>query len=59
MSGAWRVSDDAELAELRRARRRARELRTEEAWNQFVAQAERCQRLGVLDDLPIAGSDTA
>ena len=58
MSGAWRISDDEELAELRHARRLARELRTEQAWNHFVAQAERCHRLGLLDEFPVTDSRT-
>jgi hypothetical protein len=48
MSGGWRISEDAELAELRRTRRIARELRTEAAWNAFAAQVDRCHRLGIL-----------
>lgn len=49
MSGSWRISEETELAELRRARRIARELRTEDAWNAFAAQADRCHRLGILE----------
>ena len=49
MSGSWRISEEAELAELRRTRRLARELRTEDAWNAFAAQADRCHRLGILE----------
>ena len=49
MAGGWRVSDDEELAALRRARRDARELRTEEAWNHLAAVVERCDRLGLFD----------
>ena len=33
----------------RRARREARELRTEEAWNHLAAVVERCDRLGLFD----------
>jgi len=50
MAGGWRVSDDEELAALRRARRDAREQRTEEAWNHLAAVVERCDRLGLFDD---------
>ncbi len=49
MSGSWRISEEAELTELRRRRRIAREQRTEAAWNAFAAQADRCHRLGILE----------
>lgn len=49
MSGSWRISEETELAELRRRRRLARELRTEESWNAFAAQVDRCHRLGILE----------
>jgi hypothetical protein len=49
MAGSWRVSSEEELAELRRARREARELRTEEAWNRLAARVAHCERLGLLD----------
>jgi hypothetical protein len=49
MSGGWRISEDQELAELRRTRRIAREQRTEEAWNAFAAQVDRCHRLGIFE----------
>jgi hypothetical protein len=49
MAGGWRVSDDEELAKLRRARRDAREQRTEEAWNHLAAVVARCDRLGLFD----------
>ena len=50
MAGGWRVSDEEERAELRRARRAARTQRTEEAWNHLAAVVERCDRLGLFDD---------
>jgi len=50
MAGGWRVSDDEELEALRRARRDARALRTEEAWNHLAEVVERCNRLGLFDD---------
>jgi hypothetical protein len=50
MAGGWRVSEEEELTELRRARREARELRTEAAWNHLAEVVERCNRLGLLDD---------
>ena len=50
MAGGWRVSDDEERAELRRARRAPRATqRTEEAWNHLAAVVERCDRLGLLE----------
>jgi hypothetical protein len=49
MAGGWRVSEEEELAELRRARRAARELRTEAAWNHLAAVVEHCNRLGLLE----------
>lgn len=49
MSGGWRISEEAELAELRRTRRIAREERTEQAWNDFAAQVDRCHRLGIFE----------
>lgn len=49
MAGGWRVTNEEELAVLRRARREARVLRTEEAWNHLAAVVERCDRLGLLD----------
>jgi hypothetical protein len=49
MAGGWRVSEEEELAELRRARREARELRTEDAWNRLAAIVEHCDRLGLLE----------
>jgi hypothetical protein len=49
MSGGWRISEEAELAELRRTRRAAREQRTEQAWNEFAAQVDRCHRLGIFE----------
>ena len=49
MAGGWRVSEDEELAALRRARRDARELRTEAAWNHLAAVVAHCDRLGLLD----------
>jgi|1186.fasta_scaffold142032_2 hypothetical protein len=50
MAGGWRVSDDEELAALRRARRDARVLRTEAAWTHLATVVERCDRLGLFDD---------
>ena len=50
MAGGWRISEVAELTALRQARLDARRLRTEESWNRFVMQVERCERLGLLDD---------
>ncbi len=55
MAGGWRVSDEEELAVLRRARRDAREQRTEESWNRLAAVVARCERLGLLDDVTDAG----
>jgi hypothetical protein len=52
MAGGWRVSDEEEVAELRRARRAARTQRTEEAWNHLAAVVQRCDRLGLLDVEP-------
>ena len=52
MAGGWRISEEAELTALRQARLDARRLRTEESWNRFVMQVERCERLGLLDDEP-------
>jgi hypothetical protein len=49
MAGGWRVSEEEELDQLRRARRAARELRTEAAWNHLAAVVARCNRLGLLD----------
>ncbi len=49
MAGGWRISEVAELSALRQARLDARRLRTEESWNRFVMQVERCERLGLLD----------
>jgi hypothetical protein len=49
MAGGWRVSDDQELAALRRARRDARQQRTEDAWNRLAEVVERCDRLGLFD----------
>jgi hypothetical protein len=49
MSGTWRISEDDELAMLRQARRDARELRTEAAWNHLAAVVAHCDRLGLLD----------
>jgi hypothetical protein len=50
MAGGWRISEEAELTALRHARLDARRLRTEESWNRFVKQVERCDRLGLLDE---------
>ena len=49
MAGGWRISEEQELAALRRARHEAHELRTEDAWNRFAEQVARCDRLGLLD----------
>jgi hypothetical protein len=50
MAGGWRISEAEELTALREARRDARTLRTEEAWNHFARQVARCEHLGLLDD---------
>jgi len=49
MAGGLRISEEAALTALRQARLDARRLRTEDAWNRFVMQVERCERLGLLD----------
>jgi len=50
MAGGWRISEADEFDALRRARRDARTLRTEAAWNRFAAQVARCERYGLLGD---------
>ena len=50
MAGGWRISEAEELTALRKARRDARTLRTEEAWNRFARQVARCEHLGLLND---------
>ena len=60
MAGGWRISEAEELTALRSARRDARTLRTEEAWNRFARQVARCQHLGLLDggvDGPASATD--
>jgi len=62
MAGSWRVSDDEELAKLRRLSHEARTQRTEDAWNRLAEQVARCERLGVLDgagDVGAVGSEPA
>ena len=50
MAGGWRISEAEELRALREARRDARVLRTEAAWNRFADQVARCEHLGLLGD---------
>ncbi|MEO6469519.1 MAG: hypothetical protein ABIP21_10500 [Acidimicrobiia bacterium] len=51
MAGGWRISNEEELAALRRARFEARTERTEDAWNRFAACVAHCEQLGLLDDV--------
>lgn len=47
MSGGWRITNEEVAADLRRIRRRARESRTDEAWDAVAIYVRECRRLEI------------